>query len=134
MGRRTYENFYDFWPKQINSPFTEMLNNMQKYVASTTLKEPLAWQNSRLLKGDVAEALTELKAQPGGDLVIMGSGNLIQSLMKHNLIDRYVLLIHPLVLGSGHKLFADDGTFGTLQLVSAKPTPKGVIVATYESA
>ncbi|MEP7284796.1 MAG: dihydrofolate reductase family protein, partial [Chloroflexota bacterium] len=132
--RRTYENFYDFWPKQTNSPFTEMLNNMQKYIASTTLKEPLAWQNSTLLKGDVAKALTELKAQPGGDLVIMGSGNLIQTLMKHNLIDRYVLLIHPLVLGSGHKLFADDGTFATLQLVSAKPTPKGVIVATYEPA
>jgi dihydrofolate reductase len=134
MGRRTYEDFYAFWTKQTNNPFTEMLNKMQKYVASTTLKEPLAWVNSTLLKGDVPNALTELKAQQGDDLVIMGSGNLIQSLMKHKLIDRYVLLIHPLVLGSGQRLFSDGGADATLRLVSAKSTPKGVVVSTYEPA
>ena len=134
LGRRTYEDFYAFWPKQTNNPFTEVLNNLQKYVASTTLKEPLGWSNSTLLKGGVKKAVTALKAQQGEDLVVMGSGNLIQTLMKHNLVDRYVLLIHPLVLESGQRLFADGGVFATLQLVSAKATPKGVVVATYEPA
>jgi dihydrofolate reductase len=132
LGRQTYEILYDFWPKQTNNPFTEILTNMQKYVASTTLKEPLPWQNSTLLKGDVAAAVNALKAQSGDDIVIMGSGKLIQTLMKHNIIDRYVLLIHPLVLGSGHRLFSDVGTEATLHLVSAKPTPNGVVVASYE--
>ena len=134
LGRRTYEDFYNFWPKQTGSPFTELLNNMPKYVASTTLKEPLPWMNSTLLKGDAAEAVATLKTKPGPDIVIMGSGLLVQSLMKHNLIDRYVLLIHPLVLGSGQRLFADEGALATLELVDAKKAPKGVVVTTYEPA
>jgi dihydrofolate reductase len=134
MGRRTYEDFFAFWPKQTGSPFTEMLNNMPKYVASTTLREPLPWMNSTLLKGDVAEAVAALKAQPGPEMVIMGSGVLVQSLMKHNLIDRYVLLIHPLVLGSGRRLFTEDGALATLKLIAAKPTGQGVVVMTYEPA
>jgi dihydrofolate reductase len=134
LGRRTYEDFYAYWPKQTDNPFTEVLNNMQKYVASTTLEEPLAWSNSTLLKGDVPEAVAGLKAQPGKDLVVMGSGEFIQTLMKHNLVDRYVLLIHPLVLGSGRHLFTDGGAFTALHLVSAKATPNGVVVATYEPA
>jgi dihydrofolate reductase len=133
LGRRTYEDFYDYWPKQ-NSPFTEVLNNMQKYVASTTLEEPLAWMNSTLLKGNVAEAVAGLEAQASGDLVVMGSGELIQTLMKHNLVDRYVLLIHPLVLGSGRRLFTDGGSFAALRLVNNKTTSTGVVVATYEPA
>jgi dihydrofolate reductase len=132
LGRRTYEDFYAFWPKQTNSPFTEILNNMQKCVASTTLKEPLAWMNSTLLKGDVPKAVTELKAQSGNDLLVMGSGVLIQTLMKHNLVDRYVLLIHPLILGSGRRLFADGGVPAILKLTDSKPTAKGVIITTYE--
>ncbi|HEU0297422.1 MAG TPA: dihydrofolate reductase family protein [Anaerolineales bacterium] len=136
LGRRTYEALYDDWPKQTGHPMTEMLNNMQKYVASRTLREPLPWINSTLLKGNVPDAVAELKAQQPKDvdLVIMGSGELIQTLMKHNLIDRYVLLIHPLVLGSGHRLFPESGPFATLQLISAKATPTGVVVATYEPA
>jgi dihydrofolate reductase len=134
LGRRTYEGLYDYWPKQTGNPMTEALNNMQKYVASRTLKEPLAWVNSTLLKGDVPKAVAELKAkQPEDlDLVIMGSGELIQSLMEHNLIDRYVLLIHPLVLGTGQHLFKNGSPFVTLRLVRAKTTPTGVVVATYE--
>lgn len=132
LGRRTYEDFYAFWPSQTGNPFTEMLNNMPKYVASTTLQEPLAWQNTALLKGSVSEAVAELKTQSKHDhIVIMGSGELIQTLMKHNLIDRYLLLIHPLVLGSGCPLFPDGGTPADLQLISAKTTTSGVLVANY---
>jgi dihydrofolate reductase len=134
LGRRTYEDFYAYWPKQTDSPFTEILNNMQKYVASTTLAEPLAWMNSTLLKGNVPEAVASLKVQPGGDLVVMGSGELVQTLMGHNLVDRYVLLIHPLVLGAGRRLFTDGGAFAALRLVASKATPTGVVVATYEPA
>lgn len=132
LGRRTYEDFYAYWPNQTNNPFTEVLNKLPKYVASTRLREPLPWSNSTLLKGNLVEAVTALKAQPRDDLVVMGSGQLSQTLMKYNLIDRYVLLIHPLVLGAGQRLFADDGTFASLQLVSAKATRSGVVVATYQ--
>jgi len=134
FGRRTYENFYAFWPKQTNSPYTEFLNTIPKYVASTTLKEPLPWSNSTLLKGDAAQAVSQLKDQPGKDLLIMGSGELIQSLMRANLIDDYVLLIHPLVLGSGRRLFPDGGAAATLRLVATSTTDKGVVIATYQPA
>lgn len=132
LGRRTYENFYAFWPNQTDNPFTEILNNMQKYIASNTLEEPLAWNNSTLLQGDAAEAVTRLKAELDKDLLILGSGELIQSLMKHNLVDEYVLHIHPLVLGVGRRLLPDSCAFAALQLVGAKTTPTGVVVATYQ--
>ena len=132
LGRRTYEDFYAVWPKRTDdNPFTEVLNNAQKYVASTTLKEPLPWRNSTLLKGDVPEAVARLRAQPGKDIVVLGSGKLVQTLMKHALIDLYVLRIHPLVLGSGTRLFADGSAFAALRLVDVKPTTTGVVVATY---
>lgn len=131
LGRRTYEDFYKVWPNRTDNPFTEVLNNSPKYVASRTLKEPLPWMNSILLKGDVAQAVAELRAQPVKDLVILGSGELIQTLMKHNLIDTYILFIHPLVLGSGRRLFP-DGSFATLQLVDVKPSSTGVVIATYQ--
>jgi dihydrofolate reductase len=134
FGRRTYENFYAVWPKQTNSPYTEFLNTIPKYVASTTLKEPLPWSNSTLLKGDAAQAVSQLKEQPGKDLLIMGSGELIQSLMRANLIDDYVLLIHPLVLGSGRRLFPDGGAAAMLRLVATSTTDKGVVIATYQPA
>jgi dihydrofolate reductase len=132
LGRRTYEDFYSFWPHQTDNPFTEVLDNARKYVASTTLAEPLPWRNSTLLKGDAAEAVAELKRQPGKDLVVLGSGELARSLMRRDLVDRYVLLIHPLVLGSGRRLFADGGAFAALRLVHARTTTTGVVIATYE--
>jgi dihydrofolate reductase len=132
FGRRTYEDFYQVWPNRTDgNPFTDILNNLQKYVASTTLKEPLPWINSTLLKGDMPETVSKLKAQQDKDLVVLGSGELIQTLMKHNLIDTYMLLIHPLVLGSGHRLFA-DGVHATLQLVDTKTTTTGVLMATFQ--
>ncbi|HEY6286157.1 MAG TPA: dihydrofolate reductase family protein [Ktedonobacteraceae bacterium] len=132
LGRRTYEDFYNFWPNRTDNPFTAVLNNTQKYVASTTLEEPLPWINSTLLKGDAAEAVAKLRQEPGKDLVILGSGELIQSLMRHNLVDKYVLLIHPLLLGSGRHLFTDGGSFAALRLFDTKMTATGVMIATYQ--
>jgi dihydrofolate reductase len=132
LGRRTYEDFYGFWPRQTDNPFTEVLDNTLKYVASTTLAEPLPWRNSRLLDGDAAEAVARLKQQPGKDLVVLGSGELVQSLRRRDLVDEYQLLIHPLVLGSGRRLFPDDGAFTALRLVDSVTTTTGVIIATYQ--
>ena len=135
FGRRTYEDFFSFWPNQPEpSPFTAVLNDSQKYVASLTLQEPLPWQNSTLLSGDGADAVARLKESSGKDLVVLGSGELLQSLMAHNLIDRYILLIHPLVLGSGRHLFADGGPATALQLLDTKTTTTGVVIATYQPA
>ena len=134
LGRRTYEDFYSYWPNQKDNPFTEMLNDMQKYVASTTLAEPLQWSNSTLLKGDVPKAVSDLKAKGGHDLVVLGSGVLVETLMQANLVDEYVLLIHPLVLGSGRRLFNDGGPPTTLRIVDTKTTTKSVMIATYRPA
>jgi dihydrofolate reductase len=131
LGRRTYEDFYAVWPNRTDNPFTAVLNNTQKYVASNTLSEPLSWSNSTLLKGDAAEAVARLKEEPDKDLVVLGSGELVQSLMRGNLVDEYVLLIHPLVLGSGRRLFTDGGTFAALRLVATRTTTTGVVIATY---
>ena len=132
-GRRTYEKMFSHWPKQTDdNPFTPLLNERQKYVASTTLGDPLEWQNSTLLDGDVPARVAELKQQPGGDIAILGSGELVRSLMPHELIDQFVLTIHPLVLGSGIRLFPDDGPYARLQLVHSEPTSTGVLIAVYE--
>jgi dihydrofolate reductase len=135
FGRRTYEQFASYWSTQPeDNPFAAVLNERQKYVASTTLQEPLPWRNSTLLEGDAAEAVTRLKEQPGGDLVVLGSGELVQSLMERNLVDEYVLLIHPLVLGSGRRLFTDGGASVALRLVDTKTTTTGVVIATSQPA
>jgi dihydrofolate reductase len=109
-----------------------VLDNRQKYVASKTLTEPLPWKNSTLLAGDATEAVADLKQQPGPDLGILGSGELIQSLRRHSLIDEYVLLIFPLVLGSGRHLFPDGSPPAELRLTRSVTTT-GVVIATYES-
>ena len=117
LGRRTYEDFFAVWPKRKDNPFTDALNNRQKYVVSRTLKEPLAWVNSTLLKGDAVEAVARLKSQDQKELIVLGSGELVQALMRGNLVDEYVLLIHPLILGSGRRLFADGGSMQNMRLV-----------------
>ena len=132
LGRRTYEDFFSYWPKQRDNPFTEVLNRRQKYVVSNTLKEPLEWSNSTLLKGDVVEAVRKLRQEADGDLVVLGSGQLVRSLMGHDLVDQYILLIHPLILGTGMRLFADGGTPAELTLGEVKPTTTGVLIATYQ--
>jgi dihydrofolate reductase len=134
LGRRTYENFYSVWPKRGDNPYTDKLNKSLKYVASRTLQEPLPWMNSRLLDGNVPEAVAALKAQLDGDIAVLGSGDLVQTLMKHNLVDRYMLSIYPLTLGTGRRLFADGTIYATLRLVDVVPTTTGVLIATYEPA
>jgi len=133
FGRRTYESFHAFWPNQKDSPFTALLDHTPKVVASRTLREPLPWMNSTLLAGDAADAVLRLK-QEGQELLVLGSGDLVQSLMRRNVVDEYVLLIHPLVLGSGRRLFADGGPSCTLRLVDSKTTSRGVVIATYQPA
>ncbi len=133
LGRRTYEHMAAHWSHAPeDNPYTAVINNATKYVASRTLREPLSWNNSTLLEGDAADAVASLEEEPGDDLVILGSGELIRSLMRRNLIDSFVLTIHPLVLGSGRRLFTDGGAFAKLRLVEVKPTTTGVLIATYE--
>jgi dihydrofolate reductase len=133
FGRRTYEQFFSYWPTQTDgNPFTGLLNATQKYVASRTLTEPLPWENSTLLPGDAVEALDELRRQPGKDLVVLGSGDLVRDLMGHGLVDSLALLIHPLVLGAGQRLFPDTGPSTTWRLTSSVPTTTGVVIANYE--
>lgn len=132
MGRRTYEDLLSSWNKQ-GGPFKDMLNNTPKYVASTTLSEPLPWPNSMLLEGDAADAVARLRSEPGKDIVVLGSGELLRGLMKRGLVDAYVLQIHPLVLGSGQRLFDDGVPDVGLHLDNSQGTSTGVIVATYST-
>lgn len=131
MGRWTYEDLYGAWATRAGDPIAERLNQMEKHVVSNTLREPLPWVNSALIHGDVVEAAARLKAQSGKDIMVMGSGDLIQTLMAHHLVDLYVLLFHPLVLGVGHRLFKEGSPYARLQLVDAKATQTGVVVAVY---
>ena len=132
FGRRTYEDFYGFWPHQKDNPFTDVLNDVEKFVASRRLTDPLPWNNSTLLKGDAAETVKELKEQPGEDIGVVGSGELVQSLIRHRLVDEYLLMIHPLVLGSGRRLFP-EGVHSSLRLVDSVTTTTGVVIATYRA-
>jgi dihydrofolate reductase len=133
LGRRSYEDMLGYWNTQ-DSPFKDMLNSAPKYVASRTLREPLPWPNSTLLRGDVAHAVAEIEVQPGKDLTVMGSGELIQTLIRHDLIDEYLLFIHPLVLGTGRRMFADGGPPASLRLVDSTVSTTGVLIATYQPA
>src|ERR1051326_2168691 len=132
FGRRTYEDLLSTWTARCG-PFKDALNNTAKYVASTTLREPLPWPNSTLLQGDVADSVGALKAEAAGVLAIMGSGVLIGSLMAADLIDEYLLMIHPLVLGQGRRLFPEGANLW-LHLTSSVATPSGVLITTYEPA
>jgi dihydrofolate reductase len=132
FGRRTYQDFHGYWPRQTDNPFTPYLNQATKYVISNTLSEPLPWENSILLPGNPADSVAQVKSEPGPDLGIVGSGQLVRSLFAAKLIDRYVLLIHPLVLGQGRRLFDDSGPGSDFELVDSLVTPKGVIITTYQ--
>lgn len=132
LGRVTYQGFAAAWPSAPPDAFTDRMNSMPKYVASTTLTET-EW-NAILLKGDVAEEVAKLKQQPGGNLLVMGSASLVHTLRENNLVDEYELWMHPIVLGSGKGLFKGGIDTTTLKLVNTRTTSKGVVVLTYEPA
>jgi len=132
FGRRTYQDFHSVWPKRKDNPFSAILDNAQKYIASRTLVEPLPWQNSTLLRGDAATTVAQLKSDSAKDLVVLGSVDLVQTLMRANLVDEYVLSIHPLVLGTGARLFRDGGPYVTFELIDTKSTKTGVVITRYK--
>jgi dihydrofolate reductase len=133
LGRRTYEIFAAFWPQVTEEadPVASRLNTLPKYVASRTL-ERVSWRGAEVLRGDLAEAVARLKARPGRELQVHGSGDLLQTLMAHDLVDEYRLLVYPVVLGSGRRLFRDGAPPRSLKLAAATTTSTGVVVATYE--
>jgi dihydrofolate reductase len=133
LGRRTYEIFAAYWP---NAPeeeqvIAEPMNTLPKYVASTTLEDPLEWQNSRVLQGDLTDAVNALKQKEGKDLHVIGSTKLVQSLIANDLVDELRLMIDPVVLGGGKRIFPEDGALKSLRLVESQPTTTGAILATY---
>ncbi|MFC9969867.1 dihydrofolate reductase family protein [Spirillospora sp. NPDC127200] len=131
LGRRTYERFAAFWPTQEGNPFAEALAEVQKYVASRSLAEPLPWRNSTLLKGDAEDAVADLKDRLDHNLVVFGSGDLLRTLMARGLVDEYVLQIHPLVLGEGRRLFPEGAPGASLRLTRSITTGTGVVIAVY---
>jgi dihydrofolate reductase len=135
LGRKTYEIFAAYWPNQAaGDPFADIMNKVPKHVASTTLQEPLTWNNSTLIQGDVAAGVAELKRQSDDELMVIGSGNLVQTLARNDLVDEYRLMIHPLVLGSGKRLFENGGVRVPLKLSASETTGTGVLILTYQRA
>ena len=133
LGRWSYESMLASWNER-GGPFKDALNNAPKFVVSSSPSTKLDWPNSTLVHGDVPAAVAGLKEGSTGDLVVMGSGQLIRSLLPHGLIDQYLLMIYPLVLGSGQRLFESDDHVTRLRLVDSTATTKGVILATYQPA
>jgi len=136
LGRVTYEGFAAAWPHMTEQAgeYADMMNGYPKYVVSTTLEEPLGWNNSTLIKGDVAEEVSRLKELPGKDILVFGSGTLVNGLMRLGLIDEYRLMIFPVVLGSGRRLFGDCVEETVLELVGTETFVTGVVVLSYRPA
>jgi dihydrofolate reductase len=135
FGRGTYEAFAAYWPhaSEEEQVVAQPMNTKPKYVASKTLSEPLEWENSSVLQGGVAEAVGALKEEDGDNLHVMGSTQLVRTLIEHNLVDEFRLMIDPVVLGGGKRLFLDDGALRSLRLVDSQVTTTGAILATYAS-
>ena len=134
LGRVTYEGFAKAWPSRTDEfGFADKFNNMPKYVVSSTLEDP-EWNNSTVLKGDVAEEVTKLKQEQDGDIVVHGSPQLVQTLVEHDLVDEYRLMVFPVVLGSGKRLFGETTGKKTLRLVDSKIVGDGVAILVYQPA
>jgi dihydrofolate reductase len=134
LGRKTYEIFAGYWPRQPDSdPFAAKLNRLPKYVASTTLTDP-AWSNTTVLEGDVPAAVAELKRRPGRELQVHGSGELAATLLRNGLVDELRIWIHPVVIARGKRLFDDDSAMAAFELVDLKRTEKGVVILVYRPA
>jgi dihydrofolate reductase len=136
MGRVLYEEWTAFWPKQDpeENPVAARMNGVRKYVVSTTLEEPLEWQNSTLIGDDVAEEISRLKEQPGKDISISGSPTLVRSLLEEDLLDELRLMVHPIVVGSGKRLFEEGGDQKALELLDSETFSTGVVYLTYQPA
>jgi dihydrofolate reductase len=135
LGRVTYEGFAAAWPSATDEEgYADRMNGYPKHVVSTTLEEPLEWNNSTLIKGDVAEEVSSVKQRPGKDILVFGSADLVNTLMKHGLVDEYRLMVFPIVLGSGKRLFGDGLDTTVLELVDTKAFDSGVVVLTYRPA
>jgi dihydrofolate reductase len=136
MGRVLYEEWAAFWPNQDpdENPVAARMNGVRKYVVSRTLEEPLQWQNSTLIGDDVAEVISRLKEQPGKDISISGSPTLVRSLLEDGLLDELRLMLHPIIVGSGKRLFEDGSDQKPLQLVDSKTFSTGVVYLTYRPA
>jgi dihydrofolate reductase len=136
FGRRTYQNLAAYWPNasEEEQVIAEPLNTKPKYVASRTLAEPLEWQNSTLLTGDITRAVRTLKQEDGRDLHVIGSSEFAQTLIEHDLVDEYRLMIDPLVAGDGKRLFRNGGALKPLRLVESQATSTGAFLATYAAA
>lgn len=138
LGRVTWVEWAEYWPTVTDgddAAFARWINNAPKYVASTTVDDVGAWPGSTLIKGDLADAVAELKAGDGKDIAVAGSPGLVRSLLDEDLLDELVMLIHPMIAGQGRKrLFADDTSMKKLELISASPTGSGAIIAKYRTA
>jgi dihydrofolate reductase len=132
LGRVTYQEWAGYWPTSTDEPFASYINTIPKYVVSTTLENVDAWQNSTLLKGDLAEEIGKLKQQPGKNIGVAGSSTLVQSLLQNDLLDELKLMIHPVVVGKGKRLFQDGRDLKRLSLVDSTITPTGVAILTYQ--
>jgi len=132
FGRRSYDEMLGHW-NEVGGPYRDGLNGAMKHVASSDPDATLPWPNSSLLTGDVPASVAELRGRSAGNLVIMGSGALIRSLLPHGLIDEMLLIIHPLTLGSGVRLFPDDGALRRFALVGAEATGTGLVLTRYRS-
>ena len=133
LGRKTYEIFAAYWPHHEDEPGADNLNNAKKYVASRTLAK-VDWNNSTLIKGDVVKEITRLKGLDGSELQVHGSSNLIQTLLRHNLIDELHLWIFPVAIGNGKRLFGEGTNPSSFKLLESKTASTGVVIATYEQS
>ena len=132
LGRVTYTEWAGYWPTSTDEPFASWINRTPKYVASTTLNSVDEWPNSTLIRGSVADFVSELRQQDGGTIGTAGSPTLVRTMFDEGLLDELILLIHPVVAGGGRKrLFADDATLTKLELIESQPTSSGVLIATY---
>jgi len=132
LGRVTYEQFASYWPHQpAGTPVADYTNSVRKHVVSGTLEEPLAWNNSALIQGDVSEEIVELKQRPGKNITVVGSATLVRALLEHGLLDELILLVHPVVLGSGKRLFEGGEDRTALELAGSETFGTGVVSLTY---
>jgi dihydrofolate reductase len=131
LGRVTYDEWVNYWPTSNDEPFASYINNVPKYVVSTTL-DKVNWKNAQLIKGDVTAEINKLKQQPGKNIGTAGSPSLVRWLVENDLVDELILTVYPVIAGSGKRLFNQNSDLKRMKLVSAKATPTGVAILTYQ--